>query len=527
MRRRTVLGLIGCSPFIPLAQSAVSGPIAQTIAGKVRGYANGPVSIFKGIPYGDNTAGTRFLPARKPKPWSGVRDARLLGNRAPQNPPVGLIPEEAVAYPNEPMSEECLFLNVWTAGLQDGRKRPVMVWLHGGGYSAGSGGQDRYDGSRLASIHDVVVVTLNHRLNIFGHLYLADIAGERYADSGNVGMLDIVLALEWIRDNIAEFGGDPGRVTVFGESGGGGKVLTLMAMPAAAGLFHRAIAQSGIALRQATPEAAAKDTAAILKQLGLTPSQWQKLLTMPEQQLLAAIREMRPGPRFTPVVDGRALPRHPFHPDAPELSRNVPLIVGSNATEVTFFGDTPLDPIDEATLLAHVKRYLRIGDEDAQKVIALYRKSRPKVSNEHLYQLIASDYWLSTDVVTVAERKAAAGGAPVYVYRFEKETPVRDGKLRSVHGLEIPYVFDTLDMPTTAALTGTAPDRYPLARTMSGAWATFARTGSPNAEGLPQWPAYTAEARNVMIFDTNTRLANDPYREERLAIGALKASQST
>jgi para-nitrobenzyl esterase len=278
MRRRTVLGLIGCSPFIPLAQSAVSGPIAQTIAGKVRGYANGPVSIFKGIPYGDNTAGTRFLPARKPKPWSGVRDARLLGNRAPQNPPVGLIPEEAVAYPNEPMSEECLFLNVWTAGLQDGRKRPVMVWLHGGGYSAGSGGQDRYDGSRLASIHDVVVVTLNHRLNIFGHLYLAD-----------------------IRDNIAEFGGDPGRVTVFGESGGGGKVLTLMAMPAAAGLFHRAIAQSGIALRQATPEAAAKDTAAILKQLGLTPSQWQKLLTMPEQQLLAAIREMRPGPRFTPV----------------------------------------------------------------------------------------------------------------------------------------------------------------------------------------------------------------------------------
>lgn len=526
LKRRRLFSSSRCTQLISIAQGSTQGPVAETAAGKVRGYANGPISVFKGIPYGATTAGVhRFAPARKPQPWTGVRDTTRLGARAPQLPAEGIIPEEVIAFTNEPMSEECLFLNVWTPALRDGRKRPVMVWLHGGGYFAGSGGQDRYDGTRLAMNHDVVVITLNHRLNVFGHLYLGEIAGEPYADSGNAGMLDIVAALEWVRDNIAEFGGDARNVTIFGESGGGGKVITLMAMPAAAGLFHRAIAQSGVALRQATRERAAKEAAAVLKHLGIAPKEWKRLFDISDKQLLNAIRDMRSAPRFTPVVDGCSLPRHPFDPDAPDISRNVPLIVGSNATEVTFFGDTPLDPIDEAALRRHLKRFLGVEDAEANGLIALYGKSHPAVSNEHLYQLIASDYWMSSDVVTLAERKSAAGAAPVFVYRFEKETPVRGGQLHSVHGLEIPYVFDNLDAPTAPALTGTEADRYPLARTMSLAWTAFARTGAPNGEGLAHWPAYTAEQRNVMIFDTTTRLAIDPYCEERLAIAAIRKRQ--
>jgi para-nitrobenzyl esterase len=368
-----------------------------------------------------------------------------------------------------------------------------------------------------------VLVTVNHRLNVFGYLYLGDLAGRTFADSGNAGMLDCVAALEWIRDNIAEFGGDPGNVTLFGESGGGGKVITLMAMPAAKGLFHRAIAQSGLAIRQATREEATQTAAAVLEQLGLKSNQTDALVRLPQQQLLDAIAKMTPPPRFSPVVDGRSLPAHPFDPTAPALSENVPLLLGSNATEVTFFPDTPLDPIDEATLLDRVKRYTRADEVGAAELVALYRKRRPSVSTEHLYQLIASDYGFTVDVATVAVRKSQLGRAPVFVYRFEKETPVRGGKLRSVHSLEIPYVFDTLDV--SEAVTGKDADRYPIAHQMSRAWATFARNGDPNYLGLPVWPPYQADTRNVIVFDNICRVLKDPYREERLALEAIKRKQ--
>ena len=341
------------------------GPVAQTTAGKVRGYMNGPVSVFKGIPYAASTAGAnRFAPPRKREPWSGVRDATQLGDKSPQNSTPWLMKEEAVSLSDEPQSEDCLHLNVWTAGLRDGKKRPVMVWFHGGGFSSGSGGNTRYEGSNLATRQGVVLVTVNHRLNTFGHLYLGELTTDpSFADSGNVGMLDIVAALEWVRDNIAEFGGDPGNVTVFGESGGGGKVSTLMAMPAAAGLFHRVIAQSGVALR-GMPRAVATDNAkAVLKQLGIEPSGIAtKLRSVPQAQLLEAINTMKPPPGFAPVVDGRSLTRSPFDPDAPAVSANVPILLGSNYTEVTFFPDTPLEPIDEATLQQRVKQYTRTDD---------------------------------------------------------------------------------------------------------------------------------------------------------------------
>ncbi|HVY83367.1 MAG TPA: carboxylesterase/lipase family protein [Steroidobacteraceae bacterium] len=509
----------------PGADGKGAGPVAQTRAGKVRGYMNGPVCVFKGIPYAASTAGAnRFAPPRPREPWSGVLDATQLGDKCPQNPTPWLMMEEAVSLSNEPQSEDCLHLNVWTTGLRDGKKRPVMLWLHGGGYSSGSGGNTRYEGSRLATRQDVVVVTINHRLNIFGHLFLGDLGGNDVADSGNVGILDIVAALQWVRDNIAEFGGDPGNVTIFGESGGGGKVSTLLAMPAAQGLFHRAIIQSGTALRQATREAATKSAKAVLAQLGIQPGDIGKLRSVPQADLLAAINEMRPPPSFTPVVDGRSLPRHPFDPDAPQVSANVPLLVGSNETEVTFFPDTPLDPIDDATLRDRVKRYTRVDDGTASMVIDLYRHTRPKISNEHLYQIIASDYWMTSEVATQAERKAALGNAPVYVYYFQWESPVRGGKLRAVHSVEIPFVFDNVAL--AEPLVGNGPDLPALADAVSGAWTRFARTGNPNGKGLPMWPAYSSDKRHVMIFDKTSRVESDPRRQERLAIAAIKARQS-
>ena len=529
MDRRSLLALLGAGAVTAMSEAATTdpdgAPIATTTAGQVRGYLSGKVSVFKGIPYAASTAGSaRFMAPRQALPWKGIREAKELAERAPQNGSPGLMPEEAVSVSQEPMSEDCLHLNVWTPALRDGGKRPVMVWFHGGGYSVGSGGNGRYDGTNLCSRQDVVLLTVNHRLNVFGYLYLADLGGSKYADSGNAGMLDCVAALQWIRDNIAEFGGDPGNVTLFGESGGGGKVMTLMAMPAAKGLFHRAIAQSGLAIRQSTPGEATKTATRVMTQLDLKPNQVDELQQVSQERLLAAIEKMTPPAGFSPVVDGKALPTHPFDPKAPDLSSEVPLILGSNATEVTFFGDTPLDPIDEATLLEHVERFTRVDAAGASELVALYRKRRPSVSNEHLYQLIASDYWFTVDVATVAARKAAAGKAPAYVYRFDKETPVRDGKLHSPHSLEIPYVFDTLDV--SEAITGKEADRYPLAVQMSRAWASFARHGDPNYLGLPVWPAYTAEQREVIVFDKICRVLKDPYREERLAIEAIKQRQA-
>jgi para-nitrobenzyl esterase len=494
-------------------------PIVETTAGKVAGLSRGPVRIFKGIPYGAPTGGAnRFMPPQKPAPWNGVREATQIGPRCPQFSTPGLMPEEAVDLDTGPMSEDCLYLNVWTASLDPAATRPVMVWLHGGGYVVGSGGSVRYDGSNLARKHDVVVVTVNHRLNVFGFLDVSSIGGPMYAGSGNAGMLDIVAALEWIRDNIANFGGDPGNVTVFGESGGGGKVSTLMAMPAAKGLFHRAIAESGVALRAITPEAAAATARAVVDRLpGIGGDLHHKFFD------LLAVQEMnvpgKPPPALGPVVDGHVLPRHPFDPDAPEISADVPMLLGSNLTERTFFGDTPLDPIDEATLLGHVKRYTGLADDRATGLIAAYRKNRSGADNTFIYQLISADWWMTANVTTQAERKAKLGRA--YVYHFEKRTPVRDGKLKVPHTLEIAYAFDNIDLST--AVTGTGADKQALANKMSAMWTSFARTGDPSIPGL-KWEPYSAERRAVMILDDDPRLELDPYREERLAISAVKSA---
>jgi len=528
MDRRSLLaggavGVVALAARGARAQALPSaGSIVETTAGKVAGLANGPVRIFKGIPYGAPTGGAnRFMPPRRPAPWSGVREATQIGPRCPQPPTPGLMPEEAIDLDYGPMSEDCLYLNVWTAAVDAAAKRPVMVWFHGGGYAVGSGGSVRYDGSNLARKRNVVVVTVNHRLNAFGFLDLSGIGGAKFADSGNVGMLDIVAALEWVRDNIADFGGDPGNVTVFGESGGGGKVSTLMAMPAARGLFHRAVAQSGVALRSTTTESSAATARALLGQLGIGAGDLDHIQDIPLDRIIAALEATRPPLGFGPVVDGRTLPRHPFDPDAPAVSADVPLLLGSNLTERTFFPDTPLDAIDEAALLGHVKRYTGLADAESSRLILAYRKNRAGADNTFIYQLISADWWMTANVITQAERKAKLGRAPAYVYHFEKPTPVRDGKLKVPHTLEIAYAFDNIDLST--AVTGTGADKQALADKMSAMWTAFARTGDPSIAGL-RWEPYSADRRAVMILNDNPRLELDPYREERLLVSAAKSA---
>jgi para-nitrobenzyl esterase len=499
LNRRQILAAGGVAAGLALdapgAVAAGMAPVANTKYGKIRGTANGTVKVFKGVPYGAPTGGAnRFMPPEEPDPWSEVRDTVAYGDQAPQAKAAGFMEEEMVSLDRSPMSEDCLRLNVWTAGLADGKKRPVMVWFHGGGFSGGSGGNVRYDGTHLARKHDVVLVT------------------------GNVGMLDIVASLKWVKENIAEFGGDPDRVTIFGQSGGGGKVTTAMAMPPAEGLFHRVIAESGLAFKAITEDEATAVASKMMEQLGLKPDQVDALQQLPYEKILSVL-----GPGFGRfnLVSGNG----PFDPVAPSQSANVPMILGSTLTEITFMNATPLDPIDDATLHADLKRTLRVDDAEVDKLIALYKRDFPKAENVRLYQLIATDNWLTANVALAAERKAALGKAPAFVYHFEKPTPVRDGKLGVPHTLEITYVFDNLDVPTDHAITGTGKDRYPLADKMSRAWTQFARTGDPNVSGLPHWRPYSAADRVVMIFNDQCKLVVNPHPDERAAITEIHMRQ--
>jgi para-nitrobenzyl esterase len=507
------------------SDGAAAAAVVATSAGKIRGTHARGVYTFRGVPYGATTAGAaRFQPPAKPKPWSDVREATALGPRSPQllSSFHGFVPPEVeVMDRDEKMGEDCLVLNVWTPALDRGRKLPVMVWLHGGGYTSGSGGFICYDGIELARQHEVVAVTVNHRLTSVGYLYLAGFGNERYASASNVGNLDIVAALEWVRDNIAAFGGDPGNVTIFGQSGGGGKVSSLMAMPAARGLFKRAIVQSGAAVKGISREAATENAEKYLARLNLKPGQLDQLPEIPLDALLKAT-EPSSGPpiNFGPVVDGHSLPTDPFDPVAPALSASVPLLIGTVETEVTFFPGQPLDPIDDAALHARVKQQLKSSSAaDVDRVIAAYRAGRPGVANTDLFLIMASDGFRA-GVLLEAERKAAQGQAPVYQYYFTWHSPVREGKLRSFHTLEIPFVFDNVD--AAKSMTGSGKDRYELAKRMSDAWVAFARTGDPNHPGLPKWTPYDNTRRATMIFNNECKMVDDPHGAEQRLLWSLQ-----
>lgn len=491
--------------------------IAETSAGKVRGSVSEGVKIFKGIPYGGPTGGVnRFMPPVKPAAWTGTRDTRAYGPTAPQS--LGA----ARGGPEE--SEDCLVLNVFTPALAGGAKRPVMVWLHGGGFSTGSGSGAILDGTSLAHTNDVVVVTINHRLNVFGFSYLGEFAGQDFALSGGAGMLDIVAALQWVRENIAQFGGDPNLVTIFGQSGGGRKVATLMSMPSAQGLYHRAIIESGAVLRLTTQEDAIRQTSLLLAELGLKPGQVRELQSVPVQRLLAANAavvqklDLRLAPGFTantPMVDGKALPMHPWDPAGPAMSAKIPLLIGWAHTEETLY-DRPTPEtlaLDEAGLRQRAAKRL---DMDPDTVIAAYRKAHPEASPWDIYILLATDHPRGTYTRELARRKAAQAAAPAFLYRFDWETPEGGGHMRSPHTIEIPFVFSNIRI--AGPQISRMPEAYALAEKVSAAWVAFARTGNPNTHKLPKWPAYSAKSRETMLFNNESRVEKDPDHGPRLAM---------
>jgi len=508
----------------------VPGATVTTTTGKVRGTRTEGVEAFKGVPYAASTAGrNRFLPPAKRESWSGVRDCFELGLRAPQLSSSfhGQVPPEFESMDrDEPMGEDCLVLNIWTSSVGGGQKRPVMVWLHGGGYTSGSGGFVCYDGTQLAKKHDVVAISLNHRLTVFGYLYLAGMGGEKYANSSNLGNLDIIAALAWIRDNIAAFGGDPGNVTIYGQSGGAGKVSSLMAMPSAKGLFQRAIVESGAAVKGVSLEAANKSAETFLAKLNLKPDQVDQLQTLSIDQLLAATTPAGlpgpPGLALAPVVDGHTLPTDPFDPVASEVSAGIPLLIGTVESEVAFFPNQILDPIDDASLDAHVKQVIRnASDDQVDKLIAAYRAGRPGASNTDLFLIIASDATFRAGVATEADRKAAQGKGAVYQYYFTWKSPVRDGKLRAFHTVEIPFVFDNVD--AARSMIGSGEDRYALAEKVSSAWVSFARTGNPNTKLAPHWDTFDTTKRAVMVINDEWKLVNDPHGEEQRLLHSIQA----
>jgi para-nitrobenzyl esterase len=504
--------------------AGMTSPV-QTSTGRVRGLTRYSVNQFYGVPYAASTAGAnRFMHPVKPATWTGVRDCFEVGERAPQDED-GPISEVFSLDRREPMGEDCLKINVYSPGL-DNRRRPVMVWLHGGGFSGGSGNWLLYDGTNLARKEDVVVVGVNHRLNLFGFLYLAQLGGEKWANSSNVGMLDVVAALSWIKENISAFGGDPGNVTIFGQSGGGGKVSTLMAMPSAKGLFHRAIAQSGSAFRGATRENATRATEEFLARLGLKPNQLDDLQKMPWRQLREAF-EKRPaiqGLANGPVTDGKSLPRDQWYPDAPEVSASVPFMQGSVQTEDAWNDPPPPLDMPEDEMLTRVKRIVRNDEGKAKELIALYRRTHSGITNTDVWLIMNADNTRRANAQQLAELKVAQGKAADYQYYFTWRSPVHKGQMKSYHTLDIPFVFYNIDI--AASMTGSGNERYALAHRMSAAWAAFARNGNPNHPDLPNWPAFTSQDRATMILNNECKIVNDPNREERLALKTIREAQA-
>jgi para-nitrobenzyl esterase len=528
--RRTVLGAAGAAAVVAgagpvLAQGAA--PVATTAYGQIRGLNRGPVKVFLGVPYGADTGGAnRWLPPKPPARWTGIRDTVEYGPAPPQGQPIAApMQEETDMLQTGPIGEDCLRLNIYTpaVGANSG-KRAVMVWFHGGGFQAGSGNATSYDGSNLARKQDVVVVSVTHRLNNFGYLYLADLFGPTYADSGNVGQLDLIAALRWVRDNISNFGGDPSRVMIFGQSGGGGKVSTLMGMPPAKGLFHRAAAQSGAAVRSTPKETAAANAKRLVDALGVkTVAEMQAL---PWQKIVEVAAANRGAGATGPVVDGTNLPANVFDPMASPLSRDVPLISSTTETESASWGAS-VDPLDDAGLLAQVTRSTRLSEADAQALIGVYKAAYPGKDNTYLGQLMMSQWTFNDNVLTQAERKAAQaaqGGAPDYFFYFAHHADVRDGKLHAPHTSEIPYVWDSLaaSKPMVGEIT---PAKQALADKCSAYWANFAKTGDPNGAGLTRWEPFTLETRATLVVSPDDKFAmvNDPWGTTRKAVAEYKA----
>lgn len=511
--------------------------IVETDSGKVFGFVRNGIVTFKGMPYGASTQGkNRFMVPAKPTPWTGVRSALHWGPVSPQNYTSTLDgrrggwqhDDESFMFEWEDgqPSEDCLRINVWTPSINDNKKRPVLMWIHGGGYTSGSDNELRmYDGESLSRRGDVVMVSVNHRLGVLGFLDLSDY-GERWADSSNTGMLDLVAALDWVKANISNFGGDPNTVLIFGQSGGGSKVGTLMGMPNAKGLFHRAVIESGSGLRQGTRDRSVPLAASVVAELGLTKDTIDKIQDVPNETIVqAALNVQRKsaaagrggrggagGGGFGPVVDGKHIPRHTWDPDAPADSAKVPLMVGSVLNEMANavqMGDSTVEDwgMDEVKKRISAQR----GDKTDQ-IIAVFQKLHPNATPFEIYSRI-SGMGARMNVLAQATLKAEQGAAPAYVYWFQWQSPILDGRGRAFHCSELPFVFNNTER--CATMTGNGPEAIDLAGRVSDAWVNFARTGNPNHSGLPAWPAFSPDKVQTMILDNKCVVENDPDGEGR------------
>lgn len=514
LRRRDVL-IAGAAAGLAMAAGPAravgrTDPVVATKHGRVRGTVEDGILIFKGIRYGADTAPRRFQAPLPPAPWQDVAPATAFGPACPQK------------RIDEPTSEDCLFLNVWTPSPDPRAKRPVLVYIHGGAYASGSGSSPLTDGRRLAAAGDVVVVTLNHRLNLFGHAYLSRLFPE-FPDAGNAGILDLLLALRWVRDNAAAFGGDPACVTVFGQSGGGAKIATLMGMQAAKGLFHRAFTMSGQQVTLSGPLHATRRTRAFLAALGPGADTADALRTMPVDRLLAGLDAVDPilggGVYFGPVLDERHFDRHPFWPDAHPLSRDIPMVLGNTKDETRGFVRGPDDPLFALTwddLPAKLADGMRV-DILPEHVIAWYRQTFPTYSPSEVYfaATTAGRSWRGQ--VIEAEVRSAVD-APTWVYQLDLPSPMDGGRWGAFHTADIPLVFGTLDAP--GSRSGTGPEARAASLVLQGALLALARIGDPNGSaagtaGRPLWPQYRTPRRATLVVDAVSRIADDPRRAER------------
>lgn len=494
--------------------------IVKTESGLVAGYIEDGIYIYKGIPYAE---AERFMPPTKAKTWEGIRSSRAYGPTCPQKKRMGWMIDEMAfesrwddGYPGE----DCLRANIWTKGINDGKKRPVMVWLHGGGYSAGSGQElPAYDGTNLCEKGDVVIVSLNHRLNVLGFLDLSAF-GEKYAQSGNVGLLDLIAALQWVKDNIANFGGDPSNVTIFGQSGGGGKVTALLTSRRAKGLFNKAIIESGSLSQMMEQKYSKRIGMTVMEELGLKASQIDQLKDIPYEKLLAAgenaVAKVKAEVTtegtmsllfgWCPTVDGNVLTSQPTTPQAYESSKDIPVIIGTTLHE--FMGSSRNPALKKATMeIAKTELTKKYGDK-ADEFLKAFGKAYPHYKPVDLFDV---DMLFRPQAVQQATLKSNSGSAPVYMYLFTWESPILDGSFRSSHCMELPFVFDNIYNSRT--MTGGSKDTYELADKMSNAWLNFAKTGNPNVAGLPDWKPFDTQKGATMIFNNKCEIKYNHDKE--------------
>jgi para-nitrobenzyl esterase len=519
LKAASLLAGAGIASSLLTRAAWAADPVVATTNGKIRGATDDGVHVFKGVRYGGDTGGARrFMPTPRAQKWAGVQDATQWGRSAPQDAATQE-PFYAWYAQIQPVSEDCLFVNVYTRGLRDNKKRPVMVWFHGGAWGTCAGTAPGFNGTSLARNQDVVVVTVNHRLNVFGYVQM-DGHDPRFADAGCAGVMDMVASLAWVRDNIGEFGGDPRNVTIFGQSGGAAKVIALLGMPAAKGLFHKAIVEScSGGMRITGREEAAVQAHDLAKLLGMESLTGAALQKVPMEALVAAQKKIEDP--FRPVVDGRSFKQDPYYPQAPVWSAHIPLMIGNANTETSYYirADKNNFAIDMETVKRRLKKFLRADDARVGTLIDVYQSAYPGHDPYGILLMLTTDDLFKRNTLKVASLHAAAGKAPVYAFNFARETPIEDGKIHTPHTHEVSFIFGTT--AAAAGQVGSGDDLERMTRRMQATWASFARSGNPDNATIPQWAPFTDPERQTMVLKVESELVKDPGGAARAALDGM------